>query len=414
MFKRTPRLARLRPPSSIRLTGLARPAFRFASGASGASKTSSWRSLGIWLGEQSTQQKLTKVYVGGFGVCAIFFYFYMRDKYHEEMFNTQLKRKFLEDPDALNEYQHLRLKLVLGDALKVREQRKYDMYQAVRREGGGGDYAPSEADLSEWMGRQRQRPRAAAAAAAAPAKEANPSVVAARDTTAFYDEMAAAYDDQVKWEERSILMGWRRRQMMHKLQGDVLEVACGTGRNIPYLDLNRIESVTFLDSSPKMVEVTRDKFRREHPSFRKAAFTVGRAEDLVALAGDDAIKYDTIVETFGLCSHEDPVLALRNMQRLLRPGGRIVLLEHGRSTYDFINNHLDFRAEKRMQTWACRWNLDIGELIEDAGLDVTYQKRVHLGTTWMLVCKRPEDPVKPSERGFLDKLLGRGARPERD
>lgn len=135
---------------------------------------------------------------------------------------------------------------------------------------------------------------------------------------------------------------------------------------------------------------------------------MGKAEDLVKLAGDDskAIKYDTIVEAFGLCAHEDPVKALKNMASLLKPGGRIVLLEHGRSTWQFVNNHLDFRSEKRMKTWACRWNLEIGELVDEAGLDITYEKRVHLGSTWMLICKRPEDPINSDEKPFINKLMG--------
>lgn len=353
----------------------------------------------------------------------------MRDKYYEEQFSNSLKKKFLVDPDSLNEYEHLRLKLILGDSLKVREQRTYDLYQALRKEMFRSsplktkDYLPSESELKEWYSKQPKRVQAPAKHShdhttdsdvdsrteVGSSNKSNPRIMDACDTTEFYESKAEEYDDEVKWEERAILMGMRRKQIMSKLEGDVLEVSCGTGRNIPYLQFDNIDSITFLDSSAKMVEITRNKFRDDHPNFKKAAFTVGKAEDLLKLTGgSEQIKYDTIVETFGLCSHEDPVLALQNMVKLLRPGGRIVLLEHGRSNWDFINNHLDFRAERRMQTWACRWNLDIGELIEDAGLDITFEKRVHLGTTWMVVCKRPEDPIKMDEKPFLQKLFGTG------
>ncbi|CAH2353891.1 methyltransferase Oms1p, mitochondrial [[Candida] railenensis] len=404
------------------------PKASFAPPKAKSSQATGWRAFGQWLGDNSTQKKLTKVYVAGFGVCCIFFYYYMRDKYYEEKFSNSLKQKFLEDPDSLNEYEHLRLKLVLGDKLKVREQKTYDLYQALRKEqfrssSPGSFHSPSPEELQEWYDRQ---PKRLVKKAPVPEDEehvhehehehsevatnkTNPNIMEPADTTEFYDGMASAYDDEVKWEERAILMGMRRSQIMSRLEGDVLEIACGTGRNIPYLHFDKIDSITFLDSSPKMVEVTRNKFREQYPKFSKVAFTVGKAEDLLDLTGGSKeIKYDTIVETFGLCSHEDPVRALKNMVGLLRPGGRIVLLEHGRSNWDFINNHLDFRAEKRMKTWACRWNLDIGELIEDAGLDVAYEKRVHFGTTWMLVCKRPEDPIKVSEKTFLQKLFGTG------
>lgn len=389
-------------------------------------QASGWRAFGQWLGDNSTQKKLTKVYVAGFGVCCVLFYYYMRDKYYEEKFSNSLKQKFLADPDSLNEYEHLRLKLVLGDKLKVVEQRKYDLYQALRKEQfrsisePGAFHLPTPAELEEWYDRQPKRIVKKAPVPEDPedkehvhnevgTNKTNPNIMEPTDTSEFYDGMAAEYDDEVKWEERAILMGMRRSQIMSRLEGDVLEIACGTGRNIGYLPFDKIDSITFLDSSPKMVEVTRNKFKEQYPKFQKVAFTVGKAEDLLQLAGgSDSIKYDTIVETFGLCSHEDPVKALKNMMGLLRPGGRIVLLEHGRSNWDFINNHLDFRAEKRMKTWACRWNLDIAELIEEAGLDVSYEKRVHFGTTWMLVCKRPEDPIKVSEKTFLQKLFGTG------
>lgn len=239
----------------------------------------------------------------------------------------------------------------------------------------------------------------------------NPNIVAPQDTTEFFEKMASEYDDQIKWEERGMFLGRRRRWLMKQLKGDVLEVACGTGRNIPYLYPDTIDSITFLDSSEEMMNLTQRKFRQRYPKYQKAGFTVGKAEDLLDLVGSDSVQYDTIVEAFGICAHENPVKALQNMSKLLKPGGRIVLLEHGRSTWDFINNHLDFRSDKRMKTWGCRWNLDIGELIDDAGLDITYEKRVHLGSTWLLICKRPEDPINIEEKPFLNKLFGSDVTP---
>ena len=82
-----------------------------------------------------------------------------------------------------------------------------------------------------------------------------------------------------------------------------------------------------------MVEVTKEKFKR-HSLNLKSRFAVGKAEDLSNIAQD--VKYDTIVEAFGLCCHEDPVKALQNMAKLLKPGGRIVLLEHGRSNWGLL------------------------------------------------------------------------------
>lgn len=370
------------------------------------------------------KKRMTKYYLGMFGVMLVAFYYYMRDRYYEDKQIRVIQAKYKVNPADLSEYEYLKLKAFTGEKLKPREEKKFRLYQMMRKEFRRKNFfeydllfEPSPQDLEEWYNKQARRPVKVAVAAEeepeAPPKNdeiaitnsTNPNIMPPQDTTQFYDDMAAAYDSEVNWEERGVFMGTRRRWLMSQAEGNVLEVACGTGRNIPYIDLEQVDSITFVDSSPKMVEETQKKFRAKHPNYKNAAFAVGKAENLMDIASE-SFKYDTIIEAFGLCAHEDPVAGLKNMQKLLRPGGRIVLLEHGRSTWDMVNNHLDFRAEKRMKKWACRWNLDIGELIEEAGLDITYEKRVHLGSTWMLVCKRPEDPVRMDEKPFIKKLFG--------
>ncbi|GME93496.1 unnamed protein product [[Candida] boidinii] len=93
------------------------------------------------------------------------------------------------------------------------------------------------------------------------------------------------------------------------------------------------------------------------------------------------------------------------MKTLLKPGGRIILLEHGRGTYKFINEKLDARAHKHSESWGCRWNLDIGELVDKSGLEITDEKRYHFGTTWYIVAKLPGDVDKIEELGFFDKYF---------
>ncbi|WEJ97198.1 hypothetical protein PSN45_004746 [Yamadazyma tenuis] len=357
----------------------------------------------------------------------------MRDRYYEDRQIEHIKKKYSVDPASLSEYEYLKLKANSNEKLRPREEKKYRLYQMMRKEFRRKNmlskdvmFEPTPESLDQWYQQQARigtKPipeiEGQHEAVEVDSKEKvplsnhdNPHIANPEDTTAFFEAKAADYDNEIKWEERAVLMGKRRKWLMKQLKGDTLEVACGTGRNIPYFEPAAVDSITFLDSSSKMMELTEEKFRQKHPRFKKAAFTVGKAEDLVELTkGNDDIKYDTIVEAFGLCSHEDPVKALRSMGQLLKPGGRIVLLEHGRGTWDFINNHLDFRSDKRMQTWACRWNLDIGELVDEAGLDVTYEKRVHFGTTWMLICKRPEDSISIDEKPFYNKLFGKDFEP---
>lgn len=385
-------------------------------------KLPKYKQWAIYFQTNDFKRRMTKYYLGMFAVMLVAFYYYMRDRYYEDKQMTHIHAKYKEDPSSLSEYEYLKMKAFSGDKLKPREEKKFRLYQMMRKEFRRRNifeynlmFEPTPADLEEWYSKQARKTVKIAVAdededetgatAVAITNATNPHIQPPQDTTQFYDDMAAEYDSQIKWEEAGVFMGTRRKWLMNQAEGNVLEVACGTGRNIPYLIPDQVESITFVDSSEKMVEETQKNFRKKFPKYKNAAFAVGKAETLVDISSEN-FKYDTIIEAFGLCAHEDPVAALRSMAKLLRPGGRIVLLEHGRSTWDFVNNHLDFRSEKRMKTWACRWNLDIGEIVDDAGLDITFEKRVHLGSTWMLVCKRPEDPIRLDEKPFIKKLFG--------
>lgn len=351
---------------------------------------------------------------------------YFKDMYSKEKEANHLAVKKYGDedhkPEPLNEYEETRLKELTGK-LRTRDRKRLEKYKAMIAEKEDAFYSDPknvgkiyEVNPSDFDGVHVDSYQE---------NEQNKCILPSCDTLSFYDSKAEEYDSDINWEERLILMGRRRKWLVRKAFGDVLEVACGTGRNIKYLDVTKINSITFLDPSKKMVELTQKKFREKHPKYPRAAFVVGKAEELIELAGgktapeaekvaeseiasvdvNSKVKYDTIIESFGLCSHEDPVKALKNFAKLLKPGGRIILLEHGRGTWDFINNHLDNRAEKRLNTWGCRWNLDIGEIIDDLGLEIVEERRHQLGTLWCIVAKRPGDVKRYDELTLYEKYF---------
>ncbi|RLV92207.1 Methyltransferase OMS1 mitochondrial [Spathaspora sp. JA1] len=383
-----------------------------------------WFHWVLYTKTETYKRRMFRLYLTIFGSTAILLYFYMRDRFYEHVQLIDVKKKYLEDPKSLSEYEYLMLKNSGQEKLRPLELKKFKYYCLMRKEYRRKNitdkeyvFNPTPEELNEWYSKQARirsdisPPDLTGDNIDAEQQESTTKIhrhiVPAQDTTSFYEDKAQSYDDEVKWEERGIFMGSKRNWIMKRLKGDVLEVSCGTGRNIPYLRPDQINSITYLDSARSMVAVTREKFHKAFPDFQKVVFTVGKAEDLIDLTGgNEQLKYDTIVQSFGLCAHEDPVKALKNMAKLLKPGGRIVLLEHGRSDYKFINNYMDDRSEKRMKTWACRWNLDIGELVDEANLDITIEKRPHLGTTWMLVLKRPEDRIQIEEKSFWNKLWG--------
>ena len=328
---------------------------------------------------------MTKYLIAAYVAFIMYGLYFMKKLYKKEKDAEELLLK-IEKGEA-NEYETL-LHKELTNKLRTRDKEKLNKYREMIETEGLKDFDQVVLESNDQ-------------------NKVNEKILPARDTTEFYNMKAEDYDDGVNFEEMMIRMGKRRKWLMRHCKGDVLEVACGTGRNIKYLDPTKVNSITFLDASDKMMEITHKKFRDVLPNFKKCAFVVGKAEDLITMnAKSTPVKYDTIVEAFGLCSHQDPVKALKNFSELLKPGGRIVLLEHGRGTYDTINKILDDRAEKRLKTWGCRWNLDLGEILDDSGLDIVEEKRTHLGTTWCIVAKRKGDVKKKEEIGFFEKYFG--------
>nr|CCC92299.1 conserved hypothetical protein [Trypanosoma congolense IL3000] len=98
-------------------------------------------------------------------------------------------------------------------------------------------------------------------------------------------------------------------------------------------------------------------------------------------------SFDTVVDMFGLCSYDDPVRALREMSRVCKPGGHLLLLEHGKGNCCRVNNYLDKWAQRHANVWGCWWNRDIQRYIRLSGLTVVKKEEKHFGTTHYLVAK---------------------------
>jgi ubiquinone/menaquinone biosynthesis C-methylase UbiE len=138
-------------------------------------------------------------------------------------------------------------------------------------------------------------------------------------TRRAYDRSASWYDIQEWLPEKLAVRRWRRRLWELVPGGDVLEVGVGTGRNLPYYEENM--HVTAIDLSPKMLR--RAKARAKRGAVPVSLLTL----DAQALDFPDS-QFDAAVATFVFCSVPDPVLGLSEVRRVLKPGGRVYLLEH--------------------------------------------------------------------------------------
>jgi methyltransferase OMS1 len=153
------------------------------------------------------------------------------------------------------------------------------------------------------------------------------------------------YDSNIEWDEFIMSMPSKRKYLAEMAKGDVLEVSAGTGRNLEFFKYDSLTTLTAIDYSKEMLLQAVQKFKQYKPKLetKKVFFNVMQGEKL--LFGDD--EFDSVIDTFGLCSHHDPVEALKEMARVCKPDGVILLLEHGRSEYAFVNDALDKTALMR-------------------------------------------------------------------
>jgi len=135
------------------------------------------------------------------------------------------------------------------------------------------------------------------------------------------DRLAPGYDRQMRSSER-LLFGGGREWVCSRASGAVLEIAVGTGRNLPYYPSD--VTLTGIDLSPAMLDRAR---ATAHQLGREVDLRVGDAQ---SLAFPDE-SFDTVVCTLSLCSIPDDGKAVREVRRVLRPGGHFLFLEHVRS-----------------------------------------------------------------------------------
>ena len=235
-----------------------------------------------------------------------------------------------------------------------------------------------------------------------------------KDVSARYDDTADSFDSDVALSEWLAGINTKRDRLAKMCKGHVLEVSCGTGRNLGYFDVSHgsgVASLTFVDLSPAMIDVCKRKWMTLYgsaakqkslkPGMQVRFITASALASMPSPPGDEGQRYDTILQTMGLCSTPSPVTLLRNLGTHLNtsnPDARILLLEHGRSYRDWLNSILDSSAQKHAEKHGCWFNRDIGALVaqaaEQAGLEVVRERRWHLGTTWVFELRAKTSSVQ--------------------
>lgn len=194
-----------------------------------------------------------------------------------------------------------------------------------------------------------------------------------------YEQMAPRYDKDIRFWER-VQFGGGREWVAARVQGLVLEVAVGTGLNLPlYPPTVRMSGV---ELSPAMLALARQR-ATEH------GLDVDLREgDAQALPFEDA-SFDTTVCTLSLCTIPDPAAAIAEMRRVLRPGGLMLLLDHIGSTWPPI-----WAVQRLIEQFTIR---SAGEymtrrqlpLVRAAGFEIVETQRLKAGTVERIAARKP-------------------------
>ncbi len=155
-----------------------------------------------------------------------------------------------------------------------------------------------------------------------------------------------------------------RREVVGAASGRVLEVGIGSGLNFPFYG-REVETVFGIDPSPRLLAVAR---RRATEAGVRAEF-LQESATAIPLAENTV---DTVVMTWTLCSIPDPLAALREMRRVLKPGGKLLFVEHGLSPEPGI----ECWQHRLTPIWChiaggCHLDRKMDDLIRFAGFDMT-------------------------------------------
>lgn len=183
--------------------------------------------------------------------------------------------------------------------------------------------------------------------------------------------MAVLYDPFV-WLGEIAGMRRRRRTLLAEACGRVVEIGAGTGLNVAHYP-ERVDELVFAEPEPGM----RRKLARRLGRHACAARILDAPAERLPLA--DA-SVDTVVSTLVLCTVGDPESALREVARVLRPGGRLLFIEHVRAS----SRLLAMCQDKLLRPWrafggGCVCNRPTLELMRACGFTVEFDNAVWRG-----------------------------------
>ena len=168
---------------------------------------------------------------------------------------------------------------------------------------------------------------------------------------------------------------YQRKKVVHLAEGEILEVGIGSGLNLPYYEASRVKKIWGLDPSEEL-----------HDMAKKVAsgldlnveFLLNSAEEIPLLDG----SVDTALITYTLCSIPEVEEAIKEIKRVIKPGGAMIFCEHGKAP-DASTRKWQERINPYWKkiSGGCNINRDIPNLIESAGFSISQLETMYLPGT---------------------------------
>ena len=164
----------------------------------------------------------------------------------------------------------------------------------------------------------------------------------------------------------------QREKLVPRAEGDVLEIGVGSGLNLPYYDATKVRKLWGLEPSEGMRKLARKKLGDSKLEV-----------EWIDLPGEEipleANSVDTVLVTYTLCTIPDTLRALRGMQRVLRPDGRLLFCEHGIAPDAGVRNWQNrINPIWRRFAGGCNINRDIPSMLESSGFRVVDDERMYI------------------------------------